>query len=492
MLPLDEQSIESDPAVIELAASLAEEHPPVSIRCAFPQQQRFVEDDSRLQAVFCTRRAAKSYSAGLKAFRVGLKYPKCSVLIAGLSRLEIKRIFWRPILKDIAEKHALQCTFNETELTCTLPNGSVIYLLGMDANEKEKRKALGQKFPLVIIDEAQDFVTDLRALVWDVLRPTTSDYAGAICLLGTPGLLAKGMFYEVTKGIEPGWVLHEWTTYDNVAPSPDDPKLTCAQRWHADIEDLKAKRPGVEKTPSFRRQYMREWVIDETGLVYRYLTGRNDFAALPVYSRGDWHYLLACDMGHTDAASFQVGAFHDHDPNLYVLSAYKKPGMDLTDMANHAKALDRVYNFEAWVIDGANKQGVEEMRKRHGCPWRPADKTAKADFIELMNADFICGTIRLGPDCDPLRREYEGLIWDPKKLEAGKQEEHPACENHCADGGLYLWRYAFPYLSERIVDPPPAGSAEDLQEQEDAHEAAAEAHAARQAAEEDPLLEYAQ
>src|ERR1700682_2730816 len=170
----------------------------------FPQQRAFVLDGSPFQYVFCTRRAAKSYSAGLKAVRAARKHRRCSVLVVGLHRLEGERIWWIPTLKDINDRHGLRAKFNETELTMTLPNGSVIYLLGMDANEKEKRKALGQKFPLAIIDEAQDFVTDLSELVFHVLKPAVADYRGSICLLGTPGLLASGLFFDVTTGKEPG------------------------------------------------------------------------------------------------------------------------------------------------------------------------------------------------------------------------------------------------------------------------------------------------
>ena len=50
------------------------------------------------------------------------------------------------------------------------PNGSVIYLVGADSNEDERQKLLGQKFVLVVIDEAQAFGIDLRQLVYGVLK----------------------------------------------------------------------------------------------------------------------------------------------------------------------------------------------------------------------------------------------------------------------------------------------------------------------------------
>ena len=49
-----------------------------------------------------------------------------------------------------------------------------IYLVGADSNEDERQKLLGQKFVLVVIDEAQAFTIDLRQLVYGVLKPAVA------------------------------------------------------------------------------------------------------------------------------------------------------------------------------------------------------------------------------------------------------------------------------------------------------------------------------
>src|SRR5262245_49029355 len=98
-------------------------------RGSFPEQQAMEADESRFFAALCTRRAAKSYSGGKKAYRVALRR-KCNVLIAGLHRDEVKRIWWWPIMRDIADRYGVEgARFNETELSVRLPNGSWIYLL---------------------------------------------------------------------------------------------------------------------------------------------------------------------------------------------------------------------------------------------------------------------------------------------------------------------------------------------------------------------------
>ena len=87
----------------------------------------------------------------------------------------------------------------------------MIYLVGADSNEDERQKLLGQKFVLVVIDEAQAFGIDLRQLVYGVLKPAVADYRGTIILTGTPGNPIKGLFFDVTNGREAGWSGHRWT-----------------------------------------------------------------------------------------------------------------------------------------------------------------------------------------------------------------------------------------------------------------------------------------
>jgi hypothetical protein len=92
------------------------------------------------------------------------------------------------------------------------------------------------------------------------------------------------------------------------------------------------------------------------------------------------------------------------------------------------------------VIDNSNKQAVEEMRRRHSLPVRPANKTGKSDFIELMNGEFIQGRKRLAPACAAHAEEHANLVWDDR---SDKREEHPTCANRLADAALYAWRHCY-------------------------------------------------
>ena len=383
-------------------------------------------------------------------------------LILGLTRESVRGAFWDDVLKAIDAKHGLGFAFNETRLECRSPNGGTIRLLGMDSNENERRKALGQKYCRVNIDEAQDFRTNLEQLVFSTLKPAVADYRGTISITGTPSNLIQGFFFELTNGRIPGWSRHQWTTFDNVH---------IAQQWQEEIESLKAANARVIETPWFRQNYLGEWVVEQDSLVYRYVAPRNEFEQLPTYRKGGWHYVLGCDLGYNDPTAWVVCAYHDHDRVLYVLEAEKQSGLDVTAVAERTRKLMARYDFDAMVIDNANKQAVEEMRRRHDLPWRAADKTGKSDFIEIMNGEFILGNIKLANKSLPLANEYGSLIWDDK---SDKRQEHPAAPNHCADAALYAWRYCYAFLSEKLVEKPAPGTkarAElDAEELEGLHE----------------------
>lgn len=402
------------------------------------EQTAFISDPSRLKLAFCTRRAGKSFSIGEDFLEECWDTPSISCLYLALTRDSAKAIMWRDVLLRLNHELQLGAKANNTTLSLEFPNQSNIRLLGMDSDDSEKRKLLGGKYKKVAIDEAAAFRTDLSGLVYGVLKPAVADLRGTIELLSTPSDLHTGLFYELTAGQDPmvpgrwssgGWSCHRWSWEQNPHVRP---------QMQEEIAELLAANPRVEETPIFQRNYRGRWVIDTSRLVYRYLPGRNDYdGALPTFRAGAWHRVLGVDLGWKDPSSFTRGAYHDHCRDLFIEKSWKRSGMDVTDVANAIRAeLEAFPDIEAVVIDNANKQAVEEIQRRHNIPLIAADKAGKPDFVDIMNSELIQGRIRLGPDCDPLREEYAGLIWDERKLP--RRFEHPSCANHCFVAGTLV------------------------------------------------------
>lgn len=407
----------------------------------FKQQLDFIDDPAKLKTARCSRRAGKSYGgAGAYAVLEAIQNPGSNILYLGLTRDQIKRIMLKDIFKVLNKKHTLGMRINHTSLTITFPNGTVLYMLGIDSSPEDMDKILGQKFKLVIVDEAGSWNQDQKQLVHSILEPACADEDGTIALIGSPVPPTHTYFFQITyytsalsdEKFVKGWSRHEWSWKDN--PFVRDNMQRLIER-KMDLE------PRIVETLHFRNMYLNQWVLDLSSRCYKYSQDRNSIKALP--DDKSFSYMVGGDLGFTDATAFVVWACSEEDHFLYIVKVIKKEKLDITGVAEVMWGIQNTYNPIRWVLDGASKQAVEELKNRHGFPHiEVADKAGKADIIEVMNSDFVTGRIKLVEGaCDPLIEEYQNLIWDPKVLSA--KVEHPGCPNHACDGGLYGWRKCF-------------------------------------------------
>jgi len=423
---------------------------PNLLRDAFPLQRQFIEDTNKLKALFCTRRSAKSYTAGLYLLHTALTRPNTSSVYVGLTRDQSKRIIWTDILKVILKGVNIDAKLNETELTVTLPNGSIIYVLGVDDSPAEADKLLGKKFALAVIDEAASYHIDLRNLVYKILKPAMSDLSGTIVLCGTPDNNKTGLFYDLTRDIpvQPpsretrnGWNIWTWTAYDN-------PHM--AKQWQETINDLNAADEHVSQQAWYRQHYLGQWVIEEDAKIYRYNMDRNGWdGILPEYGNTyAWVYTLGIDLGFEDSTALTLLAYHQYDKNVYILRSKKAKHLTLTDTAQWIRAWMEEYPISYFIVDGAAKQSVAELQKHHSLPLEAAEKADKVNFIRIMNSDYTAGRIKINADeCADLIHEYEHLLWDKRWLERGTYKEDPRFHGDCTDSALYGYRHCYHYTS---------------------------------------------
>lgn len=397
----------------------------------FDKQLAFINDPSRFKSLLCSRRSGKSMAAGIYLAITALKYPRSTCLYLALTKQSAKTTMVKDIFEELQIKYNIDYIHNRNEQSITFANGSIIYLIGLDANEKEAAKLRGQKPKLVIIDECQSFNQNLEDIINQTLRASLSDLRGTVCMLGTCGNRIDSYFFKATTGLLPEWSNHSWTAFDN----PHQ-----AVQWKEDIDAQIAANPLVVETPNFRQEYLNEWIIDRDRIVYKFNEDRNVVSGIP---DNKYHYLLGVDTGYVDESAFVVVAYAENDPNLYVVETYKKAKMIAFDLATKIKHYINEYSPDRIVIDGQNKIVVEEIRQRYGIPLTVADKIGKVDFIELLNSDLIKGTIKLHhKHAAPLIKEWLNLVWSDK---TGRRVEHPGCPNHCSDSFLYVWKYAYNY-----------------------------------------------
>lgn len=422
---------------------------------AFPLQEKFIRDPARMKALLCTRRAAKTYGAGLYLIQTALERKGSSSVYIGLTRDQSKRIIWNDVLKTILRQLNIVCKYNETELTVEFPNGSTIYVLGINDSESEKDKLLGKKYALCIIDEAASYTIDLHDLIYKILKPALADLGGTLVLQGTPDDRRSGIFYELTRDIpvQPpqrvergGFAVYTWTTWDN-------PHMVRA--WGETIAELERADPHVKEQTWFRQHYLGEWVTDDSNKIYRYRHDRNGWnGVLPNYEWEPWRYVLGLDLGYEDSTALSLLAYHPNDQYVYVLRSEKRKHLTISEVADWIRVWEGQYPIGYYIVDGANKQAVQEIVKHHGIPLEAAEKTDKHNFIRIMNSDFVSGKIKVyRQGCEALIDEWEKLIWNKKALEKGIWKEDASFHGDCSDSALYAYRYCFHYASTPASAP---------------------------------------
>lgn len=421
----------------------------------FPQQQAFIEDPAKLKLLSCTRRAGKSMTAAIYLISEALKNPGCNCLAIGLTRESIKSILWKDCLRFLNERHQLNATFNLTELTMTLTNGSVIRLTGIDSDENESRKLLGAKYRLVCIDEGSMYTIDLRNLVYGILKPAMTDpnaggQRGTIAMMGTSSNFTRGLFYDVATHKEPGWSLHQWSAHDNPY---------VAKQWQEELDEIATQRPLYMETPQFRQWYLNEWVVDEEKLCYKFNEKKNLYLEQPKLNPELWTYVLGIDLGWEDDTAFVLSAYHANHPALWIIASFNKKFMTLPDVESKIAEFQSGFAISRIIIDGSAKQAVETMRVKTSIPFEFADKLGKEAFIELLNSDLLQEKIKIHKSCTNLINEMMSLVWmtDGDKIRIPKKE-HPALPNHLCDALLYNWRMCFHHHHEPVTKVIPIGS----------------------------------
>ena len=405
----------------------------------FTQQVRFIQDPRKLKAALCSRRAGKSHMAGCYVIAEALKHPRSTVPYVALTRGHAKRIMWKTLL-ELTRPYNPQV--NLTELRITLSNGSDIVLAG--ANDEATAEVFrGQKFPLVVLDECASFRSHFREMVEEVIEPALIDMNGTLAMIGTPSAACRGLFFDATTLDSSPYSLHKWTILDN-------PYIPHAQTW---LNERMAERGWTIDTPAYRREWLGEWVASTDSQVYAFSKERNIVTNLP----NKMDYILGIDLGYDDETAFVVVGYRPDDPKVYVVETYAKSEMIISDIIRKIEELtERYKSFARIVADtgGLGKQIAAELRKRYGVPVFPAEKTQKAEFIQLVNDDFRSGRVLVHPQEINFIEEISALQWDEEK--EGRFIEDPRFANHRCDAFLYAWRESMHYLQktpDKVPEP---------------------------------------
>jgi hypothetical protein len=159
-----------------------------------------------------------------------------------------------------------------------------------------------------------------------------------------------------------------------------------------------------------------------------------------------YEYVLGVDLGFNDHSAFSVLCYHKNIKFCYIVKSYKETQWTLTRVAQEINSIRSKYPIGKMVIDGANKQGVEDIKQRFKLKLESAEKTEKAFFLRALDDDFKEGNVLIVEKDNPaLIGEWKQLQWKDEE----KKEEDDRCQNHLSDATLYAWRKCRHYKAEK-------------------------------------------
>lgn len=414
----------------------------------FKEQLALAMDPAKFATAVCSVRAGKTVTCAADLIATSIGKPEIVCLYITLNRASAKRIIW-PDLHKINRTYDLGGIPNESDLSLKFPNGSIIYCSGAsDATEIEKFRGLSN-VELVYIDESQAFRAHIKELVEEILIKRLYDTNGRLRLIGTPGPIPGGYFYDASQS--PKWSHHAWTLHNNPWIERKS-GLTVAQLIQQDCE---RKGVGLDD-PSIQRECFGRWVLDSNSLLLHYKAELNHYTELP---KGAYSYLLGMDFGYEDADAFSVLAFSDTSPNTYLVEELIAEKQTYDQMAANFDALYKKYSFSRIVADpgGGGKKLIESLKLRYPIPMEVADKQGKIANYGLLNNALRTGRFlarsdsRFAQDCNLLEKDKDKSTPD-KTIVKGHSDS--------VDSVLYAFRESPAYGYTPPVPKPKPGTPE--------------------------------
>jgi len=414
----------------------------------FPEQLKFIEDKSKFKTAVCSRRAGKTVACAADLFNTAMTM-QGDVAYITLNRRTAKRIIWKELVR-LVNDFGLNAKIDNTDLSITLPNNNTIYISGAKDSE-EIEKFRGVALRKIYIDECQSFKPYIKELVEDVLENCLTDYDGSLILIGTPGPVPVGFFYDATHS--KGWSHHKWTMHNNPwikSKSGKDPEEIIRER---------AERRGVPLSdPSILREYFGQWVHDENSLVYKYDERKNHFDNFD-QSDKSYDYIIGIDIGFNDADAIAVLAYSNDTGKSFLVEEDVQRKQDISSLATKIKYYQQKYNPIKMVIDAGalGKKIQEELIVRFQLNIAAAEKTRKFEFIELLNSDLLTGKLMAKKE-SLFAQDAKLVQWDrdtPGKLKISDSFHSDIC-----DAVLYAWRECKHYYMNEIKHMPNKNSSE--------------------------------
>jgi hypothetical protein len=363
-----------------------------------------------------------------------------------MTKSDAKNIIWAQ-LKEMCRLRGLAYTSHEVDLKMTFPSGGEIRLEGAGLAESSNR-ARGKKFVGVAIDEAA-FISTLKDLVM-IYGPTLADYDGEIVLSSSPGPSTAGFFYAADCGNE----REHWQQF--YLKPEDNPAFKGGKYEKFRAEQLATVYGGNANHPNYRREWLGEFVIDSSAILFKYDKARNFIAEPHVVDHSKFVYVVGLDLGYLDSTAITVAAVHRFEPYMVYIDEFEQSELRITEILKLVEFYVEKYRAEITVVDsgGFGQHTFQELQRKEGLgAIVPASKAHKKLAIERMNDSFYSGHIKVAPTCPKLIESWEKILKDPvSHLENERVDYGASYVIDLADSALYAYGYSSVGILEQLAE----------------------------------------
>lgn len=427
---------------------------------AFPKQQALVVSTSRRDVACIPRQAGKTTAAVLRAFRVAQQSHARLVSYVTKTKRNGRRLFWRP-LKEFAKKlgYDLRACADNGEMVFSVPHedGSVCLIEILGAHDEDQIELmLGTQYDLVIIDEAA-YIRPLvlETLLKRVLVPGLRARRGAILLIGTPGPIKAGPFYEAWSSEV--YAKFRWTAWDNPSTPPGS------------IEEEIAELKLAPEDAIYVTEYLGEWYDGpDSRRVWQYDPDRDSpDIELPTSAEaagGMWKFSWGVDLASSkdnDALVVWGWRTDDEQRRLYEVDAWEGPGTELIDDLEAVLRAKRAQWRPSAAVGDQGGHGAKKILRtlapRVGIHFQDKPTDVEAT-VRLMNSDFRAGRLKVRRG-GKLAQDMQMEVWDLSK--AGKRVISAPSHSDLTSSARYGYAAAAAFRSK---GPPaaPTDPAEQL------------------------------
>ena len=433
----------------------------------FDKQLEVFQSTSKKKVLVCSRRSGKSTFIAADLLITAMENPRTTQMYVGLTKASARMSMEDALVQFIAD-YQLPCKFNKNTMRIDFQNGSKVLIEGAKDSAAVERLR-GGKLIKAVVDEAQSFPTAFALnLLSSVIAPALGDLGGTLIISGTPDPLCKSVLHMAFNGTPPfaNFDKFSWNTTNNK-------KFPLFVRGEATPEQYLEKillDTGMKATdPTFRREYLGEFVEDKDSLAYGFDPDRDLAPCLP--QGHEWRYVVSFDAGFVDSDAIVCMAFSYTCKTAYVVEAYSMAKQDISSLMDKVMYFQEKYSPIKVIGDpaGGGAKMVAELNNRYGIDAKVAEKyTPKIMGVKLVGSDFRQGLLKV-VDCeenDLLVAQLGSITLKVKQDRQGNfvqyvpdgkciVNEDGVIGDDCADAMLYAFKCCRNYRAtvRRFEDP---------------------------------------